>query len=584
MDRAAVYAEITKSEKQDDGTLLVQGRVSDETLDVDKQIADAAWLKRAIPEWFSTGGNLREMHTPNAVGVATEYEEKSDGGHHIVAKVVDPLAVKKVEHGVLRGFSIGIKGPRIVTDTKAAGGRIVDGKVVEVSLVDRPANPSCTLVMAKAAVPGMEVRGSDLDTERMLVRVEELHETDTAPGAVAHSGTTSTNGPSSQIKTAEPDPAAEATPATPAEPGEAAAGDTNGAGGDVSDVPAVPAAVAAPETSEAVVDGTGKAAATAPDPTPDGLADLVAKAVAAALPGALAAELEKRDFSAGDRKRLAKEGKAMPGGGFPIATVGDLRNAIQAIGRAKNPAAARAHIKERARALGREDLIPDEWKGADPDLTKVGAAEEMAHDPALLQQVRDGLLNLLIAEAQEALQGEREEYDLQQLVGTLARFLDWWDHETWEGEAPAPSDVKGTQPDVTKTADADTAPHPPPASAPPPAPAPTPDQTPADEAGKGTTADTVKAQIAEATAALLSENEQLKARLERVEKAAAPGGPVRVQTLQQRQVSAETDALRAEVVKFEALERAYDDPALAAEARKRATAARQKLAAAQATA
>jgi hypothetical protein len=64
-------------------------------------------------------------------------------------------------------------------------------------------------------------------------------------------------------------------------------------------------------------------------------------------PGAINA----RDFSQKSRKKLAKSGAAMPGGGFPIVNRQDLKNAEQAIGRAKNPGAARAHIRERAKAL-----------------------------------------------------------------------------------------------------------------------------------------------------------------------------------------------------------------------------------------
>ena len=44
----------------------------------------------------------------------------------------------------------------------------------------------------------------------------------------------------------------------------------------------------------------------------------------------------------------------MPDGSFPIANVEDLKNAIQSIGRAKDPDAAKAHIKKRARDLGHE--------------------------------------------------------------------------------------------------------------------------------------------------------------------------------------------------------------------------------------
>lgn len=70
---------------------------------------------------------------------------------------------------------------------------------------------------------------------------------------------------------------------------------------------------------------------------------------------------EKRMFSSERREEMAEEGMAMPDGSFPIANEQDLRNAIQAHGRAKDVEKAKAHIKKRARALGLEDLIPSEW-------------------------------------------------------------------------------------------------------------------------------------------------------------------------------------------------------------------------------
>lgn len=60
----------------------------------------------------------------------------------------------------------------------------------------------------------------------------------------------------------------------------------------------------------------------------------------------------------------------MPDGSFPIESKADLKNAIQAIGRAKNPAAAKAHIKRRARALGCADMIPEGWVGKSLDDAK----------------------------------------------------------------------------------------------------------------------------------------------------------------------------------------------------------------------
>jgi uncharacterized protein len=74
-----------------------------------------------------------------------------------------------------------------------------------------------------------------------------------------------------------------------------------------------------------------------------------------------------REFSTEQRQNLAKSGAAMPGGGFPIKSEQDLKNAIRAIGRAKDPAAAKAHIKKRAKALGLTKLLPDTWDAAPAD-------------------------------------------------------------------------------------------------------------------------------------------------------------------------------------------------------------------------
>lgn len=81
----------------------------------------------------------------------------------------------------------------------------------------------------------------------------------------------------------------------------------------------------------------------------------------------------KREFTTRQREHAASTGAAMPGGGFPIENEGDLRNAIRAIGRAKNPGAARAHIKQRARSLGLTSLIPESWG-------KTAKADDAEHD------------------------------------------------------------------------------------------------------------------------------------------------------------------------------------------------------------
>lgn len=64
------------------------------------------------------------------------------------------------------------------------------------------------------------------------------------------------------------------------------------------------------------------------------------------------------------RQKLAKEGRALPDGSFPITSVDSLKDSIQAYGRAKpgNRAAVRRHITKMAKKFDRPDLIPENWK------------------------------------------------------------------------------------------------------------------------------------------------------------------------------------------------------------------------------
>jgi hypothetical protein len=140
---------ITKAEKDPTtGHLMVYGKASGPDLDLDGQIADPRWLRKAMPDWM-VWGNVREMHRPSAAGVGKELSAAGDDWN-LKALVVDPVAADKVETGVYKGFSIGIKDPKVIRDATAPGGRIVGGTVIEVSLVDRPCNPTATMGIAKA--------------------------------------------------------------------------------------------------------------------------------------------------------------------------------------------------------------------------------------------------------------------------------------------------------------------------------------------------------------------------------------------------------------------------------------------------
>lgn len=78
----------------------------------------------------------------------------------------------------------------------------------------------------------------------------------------------------------------------------------------------------------------------------------------------------KKDYDQKTRDEMASNGEAMSGGRYPIEDKGDLEDAIHAIGRGKGSHAdIRAHIRRRAKALGAEDLLPEDWTKGDDDMT-----------------------------------------------------------------------------------------------------------------------------------------------------------------------------------------------------------------------
>lgn len=70
----------------------------------------------------------------------------------------------------------------------------------------------------------------------------------------------------------------------------------------------------------------------------------------------------KRNYSTAQRQEMAKRGQALPDGSYPIANEQDLKNAIRAWGRGGAKPSDKAHIMKRARALGKTDILPENWK------------------------------------------------------------------------------------------------------------------------------------------------------------------------------------------------------------------------------
>lgn len=172
----AYAADITKSDPTEDGHLMVHGKAASPTLDLDGQICDPAWLAQEMPDWFRWG-NIRAQHGPVAAGVGKQLEADGADGWDLGALIVDTDSKEKVRTGVYKGFSVGIKGARTIKDASAPNGRIVAGKIVEISLVDRPCNPDAKMTLLKSAgsVKAFEDPG---DPDSAVVEREILAPTD----------------------------------------------------------------------------------------------------------------------------------------------------------------------------------------------------------------------------------------------------------------------------------------------------------------------------------------------------------------------------------------------------------------------
>lgn len=131
--------------KMDEAKQSVWGYASTPTLDSDEEIVSLDAIKAALPGYLEWG-NIREMHKSSAVGVAIEDDTHvDDKGLWLGARIVDPMAWLKVKEEVYKGFSI---GGNVV---RKKGNVIEQLELVEISLVDRPANADCRIEIIKAA-------------------------------------------------------------------------------------------------------------------------------------------------------------------------------------------------------------------------------------------------------------------------------------------------------------------------------------------------------------------------------------------------------------------------------------------------
>jgi hypothetical protein len=100
--------------------------------------------------------------------------------------------------------------------------------------------------------------------------------------------------------------------------------------------------------------------------------------------------MAKADTSAAGRRREAANGEAEPDGSYPIRTAQDVRNAVNDFNRSHGTPKDRAHIIARARAIGAEDALPDDWrKSLNEEISfAVGAARDAVESAGRVAALR----------------------------------------------------------------------------------------------------------------------------------------------------------------------------------------------------
>lgn len=468
-----IFARITKVDEQ---TRTVTGRAAQEVVDRDNELFDYATSKPEFMKWSAevsadtdgkSLGNVRSMHGNVAAGKLTDIDFNDvEKAIDVSAKIVDDNEWKKCLEGVHTGFSIG--GRYAKKWAEPINGRMVTRYTAvpsEISIVDRPCIPTAKFfsihkrdgsIVEKAFVTSQFSLDADGTVSLAKVKTKKTFAPATAADSglqdydlegegrkpqpkdarvrVAHKGKKKVKAPQSP-KPKKPSNA-QAADSQDAEDSQPADGtddnveewdcedenggtvscddednddDNDGASQDGSQDDELsakrsgirarhgnPARKASPRMTEREQDANADDAFdTDPNDTQT---------------------YGKRKFSSAARDSAAESGAAMPDGSFPIKNKKDLKNAILAHGRAKDPEKAKAHIKGRAKALGATDALPDDWK-------KVYTGELVKRFPVLALD-HEGLEKFYASHARDIAQSDLVKgiYDVASLGNVISQL------------------------------------------------------------------------------------------------------------------------------------------------------------------
>ena len=151
--------------RMDEEQRMVWGTAATEQEASDGMVLPMDALQDAWPDYMQFA-NVREMHADIAAGIVTEYTFTADNRLEVGVKVSDPVSWQKVKDGVLKGFSV------CGEILELAGNVIRKLRLLEISLVDRPADPGAlvTLFRAEGARNGQPKEGETPEGESSMTQ------------------------------------------------------------------------------------------------------------------------------------------------------------------------------------------------------------------------------------------------------------------------------------------------------------------------------------------------------------------------------------------------------------------------------
>lgn len=382
-----LYNKIAKVEEKSDGTIKVFGYASAPVRDSHGEVVTAEAMRNAVAEYMKFPA-VREMHDANkAAGRGLEITFDDDDRSMFVAHVVDSEAIKKVKAGVYSGFSIGGRIRKRNSQDPSIIQRI---ELMEISLVDRPSCPAATLDLWKR--DDLDKSGPPTewaDKDRWNDGFDGADDGDSSgPMSVGDAFRTQT--PQNQSDDGDGDfgdGGDQGTVSMPTDPNSGKNMVSNGVPNATVDTGGSAGSAGNTNTSSSDYFGPVSGAA---NKNLQRIFDMIGDLYAAQHKPPIDGAIQKRAFTAEQRKRAAKSGAAMKDGSYPIENKSDLANAIRAIGRSQNPEATKGHIKRRAAALGATSMLPDSWKSAESE----GGLNNRQRSPANIDHLdgdNDGL-------------------------------------------------------------------------------------------------------------------------------------------------------------------------------------------------